>query len=387
MRVIQKIENQAFHLTLLFAAISLLSLNTCNLRKTSKKANSSSYAKGALKILENTHTGLNSTAISAAVGIDNKIVWANVLGFKDLENRVPADLETKFRIGSTSKALTSVAIGRLIQEDRLDLDASVQVYLKDFDKSKPKITIRQLASHSSGIRNYKGNEYENNTQYNSIKESMEVFLNDTLLFKPGTKFNYSTYNYTVLSAVIEYISQQNFLDHMKKRVFMPLKMNNTTGDYNNKLVENRAKFYVWKTAEKRFAITEVNNSYKWAGGGFISTPSDMVKFGNALLNNKLINPAVTKRLFQPQQLSDGKINSMKYGIGWRNDSTSLFNGRIKTQLIHHPGSSIGATSIFLLLPEYNMTISILSNRDGAYADLTKCAYLLAEYFIESRVVK
>ena len=147
MRFIQKVGNEAFQLTLLFAAISLLSLNTCNLRRASKTGNSYSYAKSALKILEKTHASLNSPSISAAVGIDNKIVWAKVLGFKDLENWVPADLETKFRIGSTSKALTSMAIGRLIQENRLDLEASAQGYLRDFDKSKPTITIRQLASH------------------------------------------------------------------------------------------------------------------------------------------------------------------------------------------------------------------------------------------------
>ncbi len=136
-------------------------------------------------------------------------------------------------MGSSSKAITSVALGKLIQNKQINLDAPVQEYVPFFDSAKPPITIRQLASHSSGIRNYKDSEFNSNIEYPSIAESVKVFMYDSLLFQPGSKFSYTTYNYTVLSAAIEQITQLSFLSYLQRSVFNKVRRRKSSPIYQD----------------------------------------------------------------------------------------------------------------------------------------------------------
>src|SRR5688572_24230264 len=268
----------------LFISLFLFSISGCQALKNGKSQEYySEPIRNSAIILSEAKVEINTPAISIAIGIDNQIVWSQAIGYKDVEKLEPADINTKFRVGSTSKAVTSVALGKLVQNKLIDLDGTIQNYVPFFDASKPPITIRQLASHSSGIRNYKNAEFNSNTEYASIEESMRVFMYDSLLFEPGSKFSYATYNYTVLSAAIEQVTGISYLEYMQKEIFTPLGMSNTFGDYKTRHIENRAQFYDYNAQEKKIVkAQEVNNSNKWAGGGLVSTPSDLVKLGNAL---------------------------------------------------------------------------------------------------------
>lgn len=364
-----------------------LLLNSCRIpRNTQIKSDYSKAIGQGTAILSQAKQEINTPAISVAVGIDNQVVWAAAIGYQNIENQIPADTTTLFRVGSTSKAITSIALGKLLQENLVGLDDPVQKYLPFFDSSHPPITLRQLASHTSGIRNYKNAEFNSNVEYHSIKESMEVFQHDSLLFQPGTKFSYSTYNYTVLSAVIEQAAKTDFLSYMKKAVFTPLNMRHTVGDEKHKQISKRAQFYNFYKQDSSFRkAIEVNNSNKWAGGGFLSTPSDLVKLGNAFLNNTLLDAKTKQLLTTPQKLENGKVNSLNYALGWKNDSTLLFQKGIKVQQLHHGGSAAGGTSMLILFPAYNLSISMLINRDGyASADLLKYIYPVAEAFIKDK---
>lgn len=339
------------------------------------KSNSSKLLKIALD-------SLKTPAISVAVGFDNKIVWAEAFGYKDLEKQALADVNTKFRVGSSSKSITSVALGKLIESKQLNLDSGIRYYVPFFDVSKPRITVRQLASHSSGIRNYKDKEFNSNTEYQTIEESMKVFMYDTLLFKPGEKFSYATYNYTALSAVMEQVAKTPFLDYMQKTVFKPLGMNSTIADYKFRKISDKAEFYNYDAKIGKYKkAPEVNISNKWAGGGFLSTPSDLVKLGNALLFDKILNPTTTAVLWTPQRLNNGKVNGINYAIGWKVDTVKLFNGSKSVRQIHHGGSASGSTAMFVLFPDYKMSVCILANRDFASADLFKYINKIVEEFI------
>lgn len=128
---------------------------------------------------------------------------------------------------------------------------------------------------------------------------MEIFQHDSLLFQPGTNFSYATYNYTVLSAVIEELTQTGFLRYMQKEVFTPLGMHHTVADENIKTIVGRAGLYNFYKQDNTFKkATEVNNSNKWAGGGLLSTPSDLVKVGNSLLNNTFLDANTTAMIAQ-----------------------------------------------------------------------------------------
>src|SRR5262249_9188836 len=148
--------------------------------------------------------------MSVAVAVNGKLVWAEGFGVADLEQCVPVTPQTKFRIGSTSKPLTSAAAALLFDEKRLDLDAPIQRYVPSFpDKGYP-ITTRQLLGHLAGIRHYTAadGDNENVEPYHSVAESLKRFSADPLIAPPGTKWHYSTYGYVLVSAVIEGASGQ-----------------------------------------------------------------------------------------------------------------------------------------------------------------------------------
>ncbi len=141
---------------------------------------------------------------SAAVAIDGKLVWTEGFGEADLESHVPVRTTTKFRLGSVSKLLTAAAVARLYEDGRLDLDLPVQRYVPSFPQKQYPITTRQLAGHLAGIRHYRDSDPLYSAKYyKTVLEGLTIFQDDPLLFEPGTKYEYSSYGYNLLSAVVE----------------------------------------------------------------------------------------------------------------------------------------------------------------------------------------
>jgi CubicO group peptidase (beta-lactamase class C family) len=143
--------------------------------------------------------------MSVAVAVDGKLVWAEGFGVADLEQCVPVTPKTKFRIGSTSKPLTSAAVALLYDQKHLDLDAPIQRYVLNFPDKGHIITTRQLLGHLGGIRGYSAKEGSklDRDVYRSVSESLERFKDDPLAAPPDAKWIYSTYGYVLASAAIE----------------------------------------------------------------------------------------------------------------------------------------------------------------------------------------
>ncbi|MGW8283054.1 MAG: serine hydrolase domain-containing protein, partial [Gemmatimonadota bacterium] len=151
----------------------------------------------ARAILEMMRTERGVPGLSAAVGIDGRIVFAEGFGWADLENRSPATAATKFRIGSVSKPLTAAAIGILVERGKLDLDTAVQAYVPDFPDKRWPVTSRLVAGHLAGIRHYDGEEFLSTRRYETVSEGLEIFADDPLLFEPGERFQYSSYGWNL----------------------------------------------------------------------------------------------------------------------------------------------------------------------------------------------
>ncbi|PKG43826.1 serine hydrolase domain-containing protein [Psychroflexus sp. MES1-P1E] len=341
---------------------SHLQLNTNHSEQIKKQADS---------LLLSEFSKLKTPALSASIGINNTTIWSNTIGYADVDNQILADSLTKFRIGSTSKALTSIGLGVLIQSKKLNTHSLVKDFVPFASNKLSELTLQQVASHTSGIRNY-GNclcfpiwEYYGNHEYNSIEESMAVFNDDELLFEPSTNFSYSSYNYTLLSAMMETASEKKFLPFMQENVFKPLQMTQTKADRKNQNMDNIAKFYEVENGKIKESY-EVNNSVKWAGGGFLSTPNDLVKLGNAVLDYRLLDSLTTTKLFDPVKLNSGQVNSDNYGMGWRNDMrTNIHKDGRDVNIIHHGGVAMGSTAMLILLPEYNLTVAVTMNRNAS----------------------
>lgn len=296
--------------------------------------------------------------VSVAVGIDGRIVWSEGFGYADVENRTPVWEETKFRIGSVSKSLTAAALGLLHEREMIDLDAPVQSYVPSFPQKRWPVTTRQVAGHLAGIRHYNGPEFLSSRRFSTVREGLEIFEDDTLLFEPGTRYLYSSYGWNLISAVIEGASGDNFLSLMRAEVFEPLGMTHTVADHTDSIIPHRTRFYE-RTGDGRIVnASYVDNSYKWAGGGFLSTPPDLLAFAFAHLTDGFLKPETIDMLWTSQRTADGEATG--YGIGWfvaREDGIG--------PLVWHGGGSVGGTTFLLIYPERRAAFAIVGNMTGA----------------------
>jgi len=293
--------------------------------------------------------------LSITVANKNKILWTEGLGFADLENNIPVKINSKFRIGSISKSLTSLALGKLMEEGKISLSDTIDKLVPYFPKKNHQITIKELASHTSGIRNYNysNGEYFSDTHYKTIKESIDIFKGDSLLFEPKTKYGYSTYGYVLLSAAIEEVTGQNFLDYMQNSIIALMEMHNTVPDFNDNIIDSRVQFYQLRDSTIINA-SYIDNSNKWAGGGFLSSSLDLAKMSQHLIKKDRLKKETIELLWTPTILANGeKIN---YCLGWRRDTNDSGN-----TYIHHGGSSIGGRSFLLIYPKEEIIVAITSN--------------------------
>jgi CubicO group peptidase (beta-lactamase class C family) len=336
----------------------------------------SAAIKKAEKYIDSLREKQDLPGISICVGNKEKILWAQAFGYADLENKSKMSIYSKFRVGSVSKLLTSLAVGKLYQQGRLDLDAPVQQYVPDFPVKQYAITSRQLAGHLSGIRHYrKGDPVNMPKNYKNVTEGLSIFKDDTLLFKPGTKSEYSTYAYSLLSAVIEGAAHMSFLPYMQDSIFIPFGMTNTAADINDSIIPYRVRFYE-HAGKKLVNSALVNNSYKWAGGGFLSTPYDLVNMIRGLLDHKILNENTVNLLFTPQSLENG--TSTNVGIAWRINKT-----KSGVTYIHHGGAIDGGRTFVLFYPESGYIFAVTANMSGALLNIDEAMTVL-RFFINSR---
>ena len=227
--------------------------------------------------------------LTAAVLVDGQIVWSEGFGWADVESQVPVTPLTKMRIGSVSKSMTGAALGVLLDRGQINLDAPVQQYVPSFPEKRAPISTRQVAGHIAGIRHYRGDEFLIDENYDSVEEGLSIFEEDSLLFEPGAQFQYSSYGWNLVSAVVEGASGQAFLPFMRASVFRPLSLRHTVADHTDSLITYRTRFY---SVEDGVLINApyVDNSYKWAGGGFLSTAEDLVRFGDAMISGDFFTP-------------------------------------------------------------------------------------------------
>lgn len=296
--------------------------------------------------------------MSVAVGIDGEIVWAEGFGYANVEHRVPVWEETKFRIGSVSKPLTAAAVGLLIEQGKLDLDAPVQRYVPSFPEKRWPITPRLLAGHLSGMRHYRGGEMLSAQRYRTVSEGLTIFQDDSLLFEPGERYSYSSYAWNLISAVVEGASGEDFLGFMQANVFDALGMTHTVAEHTDSIIPHRTGYYHRSQGGWIINAPSVDNSYKWAGGGFISTPSDLVRFGFAHLGEDLLQAGTIRTLWTPQTTNAGRPTG--YGIGWYVTSEDGVVTRAS-----HGGGSVGGTAGFLIRPSERAVVAILGNMSQA----------------------
>ena len=303
--------------------------------------------------------------LSAAVVLDGEPRWSQGFGMADLENSSPATSSTLFRLGSISKPISATAVLQLWERGKLDLDAPVQRYCPEFPQKEWLITTRELLGHLGGIRHYspdgKGDVPEDSARhFSSMKEALQLFANDALVAKPGTKFNYSTYGYTLIGCVFEGAASEKLTDYLRKNVFEPAGMEQTRDDDYFAVIPHRTRWYHKDKSGIVRNAGVLDSSYKIPGGGIVSSADDMAKFEAAILSDKLLKRGTRDLMWTSQKTADGKQTG--YGLGW--GITEKFG----LHILAHTGGQQGTSAAFAVVPSRNAGVVVLCNMDDVDVD-------------------
>jgi CubicO group peptidase (beta-lactamase class C family) len=309
--------------------------------------------------------------ISAAVAFRGRIVFSGGVGFADLDNMVPATAVTVYNIGSVSKPNAGVAIMQLLERGKISLDDPIQKYVPTFpDKGHP-ITIKHLMTHRSGIRHYRDTDFadtpgdENMRPYTSLVEAIKLFKDDPLLYRPGEFSSYSSYATNLLQGVIETASGVSFEEYMRANVWGPAGMLSTAFDVPERVVPHRARSY--RHANGRTTNNPFGDvTYKFAGGGMISTAEDLVRLCVALNHGRLLKPDTIASMYDahlepvrayPENGPPYRMDSRR-GLIWAVDTE---NGRT---VVSHSGSVKSFYACLVNYPDEDVGAAILYNAAG-----------------------
>jgi CubicO group peptidase (beta-lactamase class C family) len=208
----------------------------------------------------------------------------------------------------TAATPARVAVGLLLEKDRLDLDDEIQVYVPEFPKKQWPVTLRQLMAQVAGVRTDPGGEAPlSNTSSGDGNPArrcgrtvdglhLENFADRELLFEPGTRYRPSSYGWILVSAALEAAANESFFAFMRTQVFEPLGMRDTTVDVATEAIPSRASFYFpifGLAGDTRYgpkSARQGDYSCDAGAAAFLSTPSDLVRFGMGITSGKLLKP-------------------------------------------------------------------------------------------------
>lgn len=289
------------------------------------------------------------------VAKEGAIIFEKNAGFTDFTSSDSIRVNSSLHIASTSKTFTAMAILQLAKNNKLSIEDPVAKYLPSFPYTE--INIKMLLNHRSGLTNYlyfiDPKKYASDHSLTNAEVLNYIIENKIpLSYKPDTRFNYCNTNYVLLALIIEKISQQSFPEFMQKNIFKPLGMTHsficTSADSSIKTKSYYPNWRPW--LEDIFDGT-------YGDKNVYSTPRDLLKWSNAINDNKTFSSSILDSAFKPY--SNETDSQHNYGLGWR--LLILKNGK---KIIYHNGLWHGSNAFFAILPEEKVSIIIIGNKNN-----------------------
>jgi CubicO group peptidase (beta-lactamase class C family) len=282
-----------------------------------------------------------------------EVIYRKAFGMANLELNVPMVPENVFRIASLTKQFTAVAILQLHEKGLLNIEDDIKKYIPDFP-SPEKITIANLASHTSGIKNiYEAIVPKGITRMSSTPaELVELIKSFPSDFKPGSSYHYSNSGYILLGYIIEKASGKSYEQYISDNIFKPLKMDRAYYDHLITIVPGRASGYA--VSNNEFTNTNfLDQSFPYAAGALMMSVDDMYKWNKGLYTYTIIKKETLEKAFTPFTLTDG--NKSTYSFGW---GIGSFMGSPSRQ---HSGGIEGFSTYVIYLPLEDVFAVAFSN--------------------------
>ena len=322
-----------------------------------------------------------------AIGIvqDGKVIYKNSKGIADLSNRLSINDSTIFNIASVSKQFTALMAFMAEQEGKLKLSDDIRQYLPELKNIPNKITIQQLANHTHGLPNYSDLTammgFDLATPI-SNEQAVETILSAKQAnFKAGTKYQYGNSGFILLAEILKRVYEKPFRILLKEKIFEPLNMTHTSVvDDPNIIVSNKAIAFR-KNGE--FFSEHMNRQMECGSSNIHTTLDDFIKWSVNFQNPKVGTSSQIERL-ATKTVSISKDGDLGYGLGYL---TETYKG-LKT--VFHGGGTAGYRAYILHVPEHNLSIVTLGNKesfDGLLVIKDLLELYLKDYIVESIPVK
>jgi CubicO group peptidase (beta-lactamase class C family) len=302
--------------------------------------------------------------VGAAVGIirDSKVVYTRGYGLANLRSAVPVTDETVFNWASNSKPLMAIAAMQLVKSGQLDLDRAIGGYLPRLPEALKPVTARQLLCHQSGIPHYSNGKIVPSGRRARAEDELDPlnclnrFLNSPLIHEPGTKMDYSSHAYVLLSAVVQAAGKQPVAEQLQLRIVAPLGLESFQLDLPFEKQERWSSGYKLTLGKPR-EVEDTAHFWKHGAGGYKSHIKDFARFAAAVANRELIDEAATNAMWTRQKTRDGTITH--YGLGVQVDGSG------RGLRISHNGSQDETATRMVLYPNQKHGIVVLCNTHGS----------------------
>ncbi len=310
----------------------------------------------------------NIPGVSVVVLQKQQTIFADGFGYADIENKIPATVDTPYNIASLTKTFGAAILMKLVEEGKLNLQDDMAELLKDTQFQYDKQTIlgyenacqeiRKVSRDTSFEYAFLLKDYRCDTRRIEVKHH----LTHTAQGVPGDAYRYNGFLFGFLSLVAEEVSGKNFAELLVENIIRPLNMTRTVPSINNdirqQVLADRAKYY-----KMGFGGDFVPSSYPVklsSSAGMISTALDLAKFDVAMDHNLIVSEETKEIMFTPTISNGGK--QLPYGLGW---FVQYHKG---VKLVWHYGHAPTAySSLILKVPEEELSFILIANSEGASA--------------------
>ncbi len=294
--------------------------------------------------------------LGVAIILNGEVILSQGFGVRSLETHDPVTADTLFRIGSTTKPLTTIGLMMLVEQGLVDLDAPVSEYVPEFTVSDA-ITVRHLLSHTAGMSDnavpFGRLDPDALADYVASLDRRAVFA------PPGEVLSYCNPCFDTLGRLIEVVSDQHYAEYMAEVVFPALGMERST------LLANVAMTYPLAVGYSRqvMAINPVrpmpDNVAEYPAGFVYSSPNDLIQLAQFVINSGVVDgEAVLPEAYAREMATPIlHVGTLGYGLGLFVDE---YRGTIA---VGHGGAINGYASYFNTLPEYGLGVIVLANGD------------------------
>jgi CubicO group peptidase (beta-lactamase class C family) len=321
----------------------------------------------------------DSPGCSVAAAKQGKQTFSRGYGMANLEYSVPMTPETISETGSVAKQFTAAAVALLAQQGKLSLDDPIRKYLPEVPDFGSPITVRQLISHLSGLRDQ--NEF---FDLMGLPMGRSVHTNDEILevvtrqkrlnFKPGTEYLYSNTGYTLLVHIVNRVSGKSFAEFTEEQLFRRIGMTQTQwrNDYT-RVVKNRATAYE-PNPKGGFRMNMPFGNVHGAGG-LLTTVGDLLIWNENFQNNRVGGRELINQMQTRARLEGGR--EIDYALGL---TVTDYKG---VPEISHGGATAGYRTFLARFPEQQLSIALLCNVSNV--NTAKLAHQMADIFLEGQL--